>query len=140
MTQWLLQQNHSSSLAIEKTCVLQDVNQQNRIIRCQQQDLFSNSIQLLLKDGCEVKKIALSWQEHMTFILLDNFSLQSIRFQDKVIAYSTEMEAESKLQQLHANFMIMSELFSNLFKELLKEFSAKPTPVTAIAEKAIAVG
>src|SRR5579883_3229123 len=40
LTSWLKHQQYPSSFSIEKNCVLQDPNQENRIIRCQQQDLF----------------------------------------------------------------------------------------------------
>jgi recombination associated protein RdgC len=136
MTQWLLPQNPASTFSIEKSCVLQDPNQEKRVIRCQQQDLFSNSIQLLIKDGCEVKQIALSWQEHVNFVLSSDLSLQSIHFQDKVLAHVGEMEPESKLQQFHADFLIMSELFASLFKELLNQFIAIPNNVIPIIKTA----
>src|SRR5690606_16199000 len=75
LTHWLQQQSYPTDFAIEKTCVLQDQKQKNRIIRCQQQDLFANSIQTLLKDGCQVKQIALEWQDQLNFVLAHDFSL-----------------------------------------------------------------
>ena len=58
MTSWLTQKNHASSFLIEKSCVLQDASHQSRIIRCQEQNLFASSIQLFIKDGCEIKQLA----------------------------------------------------------------------------------
>ncbi len=93
MTSWLTQKNHASSFSIEKSCVLQDANHQGRVIRCQEQNLFASSIQSLIKDGCEIKQLALNWQDRIDFILLDNLSLQSIRFKDEIIEQVKEMEA-----------------------------------------------
>lgn len=122
MTYWVKTQNYPSSFSIEKACLLQDPNQQNRIIRCQQQDLFASSIQSLIKDGCEVKQLALSWNDHVNFVLLDDFSLQSIRFQDDVTSQAEDLEAESKQQQFDASFLIMTATLAGLLKDLLSLF------------------
>lgn len=122
MTSWLKDQNHSSSFSIEKACVLQDPRQQNRIIRCQQQDLFAHPIQTLVKEDCEVKQLALTWQDRVNFTLSNDFLLQSIKFQDDVLGESKEMGAETKQQQFQVDFLIMSETLTNLLKDLLSHF------------------
>lgn len=119
MADWLKNKTYPSSLAVEKAAVLQDINQKNRIIRCQQQDLFVNSIQSLLKEGCEVKQLALSWQDQINFVLTDNFSLCSIRFQDEIKEQAKDMEPETKQQQFDADFFIMTTILTNLLQELL---------------------
>nr|MCH9769544.1 recombination-associated protein RdgC [Gammaproteobacteria bacterium] len=54
MTQWLLQPSSCpKKLDIKSTGVLQDARQSHRVIRCQNQNLYSKSIQSLLQDGCE---------------------------------------------------------------------------------------
>lgn len=123
MTDWLNSKNYPTSIAIEKNCVFQDPNQQNRIIRCQQQDLFANGIQSLIKDGCQVKQIALCWEDRVVFVLTEDFSLQSIRFQEEITMQVTEMEAETQQQKFTADFLIMAETFSRLLQELLSLFS-----------------
>jgi recombination associated protein RdgC len=122
ITHWLKNQDYPTSLSIEKSCVLQDPEQQSRVVRCQQQDLFANSIQAFIKEGYFVKQIALCWQDYINFILVDNFSLQSVRFEDQIIAQANEIEAETKQQQFDADFLIMSETLAALLKELLQLF------------------
>lgn len=124
LTRWLIQKDYPQAFSIEKSCVLIDANQQSRVIRCQQQNLFANSIEALIKDGCEVKQLALSWQEHINFILQDDFSLRSIKFQDEVIAQAQEMEPETKQQQFQVDFLIMTETLFALLKELIDLFSS----------------
>ncbi|HVY52952.1 MAG TPA: recombination-associated protein RdgC [Gammaproteobacteria bacterium] len=118
LTHWLTSQSYSSSFAIEKSCVLQDLNQQNRVVRCQQQDLFANSIQSLLKDGHYVKQLALSWQDRVKFVLVDGFKITGIKFEEEIIAQSKEMEAGTIQQQFIADFLIMSATLSLLIKDL----------------------
>lgn len=135
MTLWLKNQNYPSSFAIEKACVLQDPSKQNRIIRCQHQDLFASGIQLLIKDGCEVQQLALSWHDQVGFVLTSQFTLTSIKFQDHVKEQITEIEAETQQQLFHADFLIMIGTFSSLLKELLAQFMQ----LGASAEKKVAV-
>jgi len=126
MTSWLKNQSYSSSFSIEKSCVLQDANHEGRIIRCHNQDLFANSIQLLIKDGCEIKQLALNWQDRIDFVLLEDLSVQSIKFKDEIIEQVKEMEAGTKQQQFNADFLIMTEILDGLFKGLLNSFAEQP--------------
>ncbi len=135
ITYWLKNQNYPKAFSIEKACKLQDPNQQNRVVRCQQQDLFANGIQSFIKEGYEAKQLALCWQDHIKFVLVDNFSLQSIRFEDQVIAEANEMEAETRQQQFDADFLIMTEILSVLLKDLLQAF----LPAVEKSEEASAV-
>jgi recombination associated protein RdgC len=128
MTHWLKNQSSPTAFAIEKSCVLQDPNQQNRIIRCQQQNLFANPIQALVKDGCEVKQLALSWHDQVKFVLAaEDFSLRSIQYEDEITSQTKDMEAETKQQVFNADFFIMTQVLAELLNELLDCFSVKET-------------
>lgn len=123
MANWLKGKTCPASFSVEKAGVLQDPNQQNRMIRCQQQDLFASSIQSLLKDGYEIKQLALSWQDQINFVLADDFSLRSIQFQDEIKEQVKEMEPETNEQRLDADFLIMSATLRKILKELLDLFA-----------------
>lgn len=118
MTSWLVNQNHLTAFTIEKSCLLQDINHQNRIIRCKEQDLFAASIQSLIKDGCNIKQLALNWQDRVDFVISDNCFLQGISFKDEIIAQSEEVEAGTKQQQFNVDFFIMTETLEHMFRDL----------------------
>ncbi|MDX1900647.1 MAG: recombination-associated protein RdgC [Gammaproteobacteria bacterium] len=119
MTHWLKSQDYPAILAIEKSCLLQDPDQQARTIRCQQQDLNAEAIQALLKTGCQLKQLRLSWQDQVHFTLSDPFMLQGVQFQEEVITRLREMDPETAEQQFDADFFITSELMTQLLAELL---------------------
>lgn len=131
ITHWIKNGDYPSSLTIEKSCVLQNPNQQNRIIRCQQQDLFTISIQSLIKDGCEVKQLAINWQDRVNFVLSDDFTLKSLKFQDEITAQVKEMEPETKEQQFDADFLIMTDTLGQLLIDLFNIFIKKKLNETA---------
>lgn len=122
ITYWLKNQKYPTIFAIEKSCMLQDPSQQNRVIRCQQQNLFAESIQALINDGCEVKQLAVTWHDRVTFTLQEDFSLSAIKFQDEITEQAEELEPDSVEQQFNADFFIMTECFASMLKDLLNVF------------------
>jgi len=139
MAHWLKEKTYPSSFSVEKSGVLQDTDQQNRIIRCQQQDLFASSIQSLIKDGCEIKQLALSWKDQINFVLADDFSLRSIQFHDEIKEQAKEMEPETKQQHFDTDFIIMTEILSKLLTELLDLFAKPQKQQAAIKKEAVAL-
>ncbi|MBS0349654.1 MAG: recombination-associated protein RdgC [Proteobacteria bacterium] len=123
ITQWLSRKNYPNDFVVEKKCTLQDANQKTRIIRCQQQDLFVNSILEFIKDGCELKQLALIWQDKVNFVLADDFTLRSIRYEKELTEQSAQdLEAETQRQKFMANFFMMGETLAPLLQSLLTVF------------------
>lgn len=125
LTAWVLDKTYPDSMGVEKFCLLQDPNQQNRTIRCQQQDLFAQPIQSVIQDGCRVKQLALCWQDRVTFTLSHPFALSGIKFHDEVIAQTEELEPDSKTQQFYADFIIMTGTLDAILQELLAILNAE---------------
>jgi recombination associated protein RdgC len=129
LTQWVKHKDYPDAFTIEKKGVLQDANQKTRIIRCQQQDLLVNSIHEFIKDGCELKQVALMWRDSIRFVLADDFTLRSMKFEDALIDQVKEMEAETKQQKFMADFFMMTETLSSLLQDLLAVFAKTENPV-----------
>ncbi len=127
LTRWVRDSHNDTHFQIEKSAMLQDPNEQLRTIRCQQQNLFSSSIQTLIKEGCEIKRLGLSWNDQVNLTIAHDFTIQNIKFQDILREQAKEMEPESALQQLDADFMIMSGIIKQIITELLNLFSKENT-------------
>jgi recombination associated protein RdgC len=125
MTHWLLNNNHPKSLEIEKSCVLQDPQYQSRILRCQQQDLSAHTVKALLKDGYEVRQLALSWQNQILFTLVDNFSLKSLKYQDTVFELRQEDISNDKQEKFDLDFVTMTNILEKLLIDLTKQLFKK---------------
>ncbi len=134
LTHWLKTQDYPSLFAVENAGVLQDPNQQKRVIRCQHQDLFAQSIQALVKDGCEAKQLALSWHDRVKFVLADDFTLRSIQYEEDIRNQSEDV-GETKQQRFDADILIMTETLTSLFKDLLPLFMKKPEQVKAAGQE-----
>lgn len=132
ITQWVNHRDCPEAFSVEKKGVLQDANQKARVIRCQQQDLFADSIQDFIKDGCELRQVALMWRDSIRFVLNEDFTLRSVKFEDELIDQVKEMEAETRQQKFMADFFMMTETLSTLLQDLLvlfvKEKSTQSNP------------
>lgn len=122
LTAWLMNQDYPMSFSIEKNGVLYDPKQQNRIIRCQQQDLSASSIKTLLQEGYEVKQLSLCWQDRVHFVLSHTFSLTGIKYTDAVKETVEELKPDTSQQTFDANFLMMTDALLNLLTELLPFF------------------
>jgi len=125
--------------------VLHDPNEQGRVIRIQQQDLFANSLQPLFDDNCQVQRLSLNWCDRVDFSLTDDFQLRSLKFHDEVLDLADDAHAETEEQQAEADFFIMCETIGQLLDELLQLFAPKKQdlsdskPVILSDSEAIAV-
>ncbi len=135
LTHWLLHENYPDRFAIGQSCVLRDPKQPGRVIRCQKQDLSANAIRLIIQDNCAVQQLALSWQG-VDFVLNDDGSLRSIKFQAELLESLKEHQVETAEQQFDADFVMMTGSFRALFQELFASFThpshaAEPTLISA---------
>jgi len=134
MTNWLMHQSTPGNLIIDKTCMLQDPSEQSRVVRCKDQNLSAPHVQAFMKDGYEVKQLALIWQDHIRFTLTEMFNFKGIRFEEELLTAAKDDAAETPEQQFDADFLIMTETLTGMISELLGYF-LKPSSETSIEQK-----
>ncbi len=122
LTHWLAQHSYPQGLEIDKACVLHDPSQQSRTIRCQQQNLSASPIQSLLSDGCQVKQLAMTWQDRVSFNLNNEFLLRGVTFQDKLQARES-LDDQTAEQQFDVDFVLMTSAIAELMEDLLAVLS-----------------
>ncbi|MDP1573806.1 MAG: recombination-associated protein RdgC [Coxiellaceae bacterium] len=130
MTDWLKGEAIPRSFEIGQACLMRDPQQEKRMIRCQHQDLFSANIQAFLKEECEVMSLAMVWKEQVKFTLTGEFSLRGIQFQEAVLSLAESDYTETAEQRFDADFVLMTELMSQLLDDLLQSCLAE-APVAA---------
>jgi recombination associated protein RdgC len=80
----------------------------------------------------------MSWQDRVNFMLSHDFSLSSIQFQDELVAEAKDRESESRRQQFDVDFLIMTEAFTGLLKDLTA-LLIKPAGLVETNEREMAV-
>lgn len=120
LTGWLMHDTLPKSLNIEDACVLQDPKQTERKIRIQRQDLSANYVQPILKNDFEISQIKMTWNDQVTFVLKNDFTLQSLQYQDSIVELTNEDKNDAEEKSFRTDFFIMSGLLTKMFQELLK--------------------
>lgn len=128
LTHWLKTQDYPKEFAVGKACVLQDPEQQNRTVRCQQQDLFTSGVQTIFKEGFDVVSMELCWQDRLRFVLSDDFSLRGVMLAEEDINEMKETY-ESKHERFDADLVLMSESYAGMIRDLLETFTRQETKV-----------
>jgi recombination associated protein RdgC len=114
--------------ALEDECELRDAGDEGAVVRCKGQDLSSDEIKAHLQAGKVVTRIALCWDERLSFLLQDDLSLHRLRFHDRVRQQLGELDRDDELQRHDAEMVVMTAELSQLLNRLLAEFGARVEP------------
>ena len=116
LTAWLLDGSAPADFVPAEACELRDSEDTGRVIRCKGQDLGSEDIRNLLRAGMQVVKLALDWDERLSFVLADDLSLKSLRVGDALL--ETVEDADDPVARLDAEFALLALQLRELFTRL----------------------
>ena len=124
LTNWLNGLAVPANYAIEDQCELRDPSAEGAVIRCTKQDLLSDEIQVHLKAGKQVTKLAIEWHEHLTCVLCDDLSIKRLRFLD-IIQETAADEAIDEASRFDADFALMTLELSRFIPSILDAFGGE---------------
>jgi len=127
MTDWLTEHNLGGNFNLGMEAVLHAVGDDGAVIQVKNQDLTSDEIKVHLDADKFVVKLALEWDEAMSFVLTDDLSLKRLKFFDVLHEQNDDIDKDDVLARLDADFALMSGEINRLINELLEEFSIKAT-------------
>ncbi|MBL4761420.1 MAG: recombination-associated protein RdgC [Gammaproteobacteria bacterium] len=122
MTNWLQHQKAADDFEIDQECELYNPAEDDNVIRCKGQDLYSNELAANLAAGKQVQKLGVFWKDALTCIIENDLTLKRIKFTDMVMEKAGESDAESYADQFDSDFAVMTLEFSNFFKSLFSAF------------------
>ena len=105
MTRWLTEQPPPSDFTLGDECVLVDPELEGGEVRCKRLDLASSEVTNHIKAGKRVARLALTWQERMSFL-------------DAVQDERAETETHSDAERFDNDFAIMSLELARLIPRL----------------------
>jgi recombination associated protein RdgC len=116
LTAWLLDGRAPADFVPSDACELRDVKEGGGVIRCSGQDLGSEEILNHLRAGKQAVKLALDWDERLSFVLADDLSLKRLRVGDTLLE---EIEdGDDPAVRLDAEFAIMALQLRELIARL----------------------
>ncbi|OOF61096.1 recombination-associated protein RdgC [Rodentibacter pneumotropicus] len=100
--------------------------QENSVIRCKKQPLENEEILALLQDDKKVvSKLALEWEDTLTFVFNEDCTLKRLKFADVVREKNDDILKEDFAQRFDADFVLMTGILSKLTENLLDEFGGE---------------
>ena len=123
MTQWLSgKQPLPSSFALGEECEFREPGDEGGQVKVSRQELMSEETDVHLAAGKLVSKLALIWDESLTFVLGDDMVVRRLKFTDVFLDQQDETEAETAAEQFDADFSVMTltqqKMINNLVSAL----------------------
>ncbi|HKI59967.1 MAG TPA: recombination-associated protein RdgC [Mariprofundaceae bacterium] len=118
MTHWLLSdENLPQGFDIEDECELRSSGEFTSVIRCKHVDMGAEEIRAHALSGKRAHRLAMCWQEKLSFVLYDDLSLHRIRYSDELVGQADA--GGDELAQFDADFAMMGAEMDDFIPGLL---------------------
>jgi recombination associated protein RdgC len=123
LTSWIKDDSAPADITVLEEAELKTLEEDGAIIRCKNQDLYSDEITQHIQGGKSVQKLAVEWDETLTAIIQEDLSIKRLKFTDVIKEQNDDIPKDQILARMDANFALMSgELirFANRLKEIFQ--------------------
>jgi len=127
MTEWLNEKNVGDNFTLGMEAEFHALGEDGAVLRVKNQDLASEEIQIHLDADKYVVKVALEWDEAMSFVLCDDLSIKRLKFFDVLQEQNDDIDSDDVVAKLDADFALMAGELNRLINDLLSEFNVKTT-------------
>ena len=115
LTGWIAGEPLPEGLALGEECELKDAMDGGAVVKCQNQDLQGDEIAKHLEAGKQVTRLALTLDDHLSFVLGEDLVIRKLKFLDGAVDQLENTEREDLRAELAARFALMSGEVKRLF-------------------------
>lgn len=123
MSRWIADEDTPEWLIVKEDLELRSKTDDG-VIKCKNNDLAQEEI-LTLADRGFVTKLALEWENNLSFVLNDDCTLKRLKFEDQIREKNDDILKEDVAQRFDADFILMTATLSELVKNLINEFGGE---------------
>ena len=127
MTDWLTEHNLGDSFQLGMEAEFHALGDDGAVVRVKNQDLTSDEIKSHLDADKFVVKLALEWDDALSFILCDDLAIKRVKFFDVLHEQNDDIDKDDVIARLDADFALMAGELNRLISDLLAEFSVNAT-------------
>lgn len=121
MTRWLAQEIPlPEKLILGDECELREPGDEGGQIKVSKQELIGEEVDVHLQAGKQVSKMALIWNDALSFVLGDDLVIRKLKFTDSIQEQLDEVSAETAAEQFDADFSIMTLTLQQMLDELME--------------------
>ncbi|WP_147652980.1 recombination-associated protein RdgC [Vulcaniibacterium gelatinicum] len=118
LTGWLAGDPLPAGLALGDECELRDPADQGAVVKVQRMELQSDEIARHLEAGKQVARLALTLDDHVSFVLGEDLVVRKFKLLDGAVDQLESSEREDLRAELDARFALMAGEFERLFAVL----------------------
>ena len=122
LTGWIAGEPLPEGLALGEDCELKDAMEGGAVVKCQHQDLQGDEIAKHLEAGKQVTRLALTLDDHLSFVLGEDLVVRKLKFLDGAVDQLENTEREDLRAELDARFALLSGEVKRLFVVLESAF------------------
>jgi recombination associated protein RdgC len=127
MTDWLNEKSIGDNFTLGMEAEFHALGDDGAVVRVKNQDLASEEIKTHLDADKYVVKLALEWDEAMSFILCDDLAIKRLKFFDVLQEQNDDIDSDDIVAKIDADFSLMAGEINRLINDLLSEFNVKAT-------------
>ncbi len=120
ITEWVRSGAVPAGFKMMEEAELKAVLDGGGVIRAKQQDLVSDEIAIHIEAGKVATKLALEWQERISFVLSDSFAINRIKFSEELTMQNDDIDHEDIASRFDADFALMTGDTSLLISQLIE--------------------
>lgn len=127
-TRWIAEQDTPpETVEIGMDCELRDPGDEGGIIRCRKQDLSSQEVKAHIEAGKQVTKLAMEWDEKLSFALSEDLTVRSIKYGDSLLEQMEDSADEDFATKFDAEFTLMGMEICEFIPHLFDLFGGEQT-------------
>ncbi|MCB1678203.1 MAG: recombination-associated protein RdgC [Halioglobus sp.] len=124
MTNWLVHRNLPDDFVLGGECELREPGDEG-VVRCRGVDLLSEEVETHLHAGRQVARLALTWEDRVSFLLAEDLCLRRLRFADELLQENEDIPEADDAARLDADFALMADAVTGLQERILALFGGE---------------
>lgn len=118
LTGWIAGEPLPEGLSLGDECELKDAADKGAVVKCQRQELMSDEIARHLEAGKQVTRLALTLDDHVSFVLGEDLVIRKFKLLDGAVDQLESTERDDIRAELDARFALMAGEAKRLFSVL----------------------
>lgn len=136
MTRWLAQDTPlPEHLLLGDECELRQPGDEGGQVKVSKQELVGEEVEVHLQAGKQVSKMALLWNDALSFVLGDDLVIRKLKFTDTIQDQLDEVNAETAAEQFDADFSLMTLTLQQMIEELMESLGGMSEEMAAPTHK-----